>query len=145
MKWATRCRIHVDRAACAWLIQRFIDPDATFVFVDDPADVPPDATAFDMRGARLSHRQGGCSFESALHDFDLSADPALEEIGRIVHQADLADDLHDAPAAAGLDILIRGLTLTSGTDDETRVLANRIFDGLYEYIRRYLMTGRAPT
>ena len=145
MKWATRSRIHVDRAACAWLIQRFIDPDAIFVFVDDPADVPDEATPFDMRGARLSHRHGDCSFESALHDFDLSADPTLEEIGRIVHQADLADDLYDAPAATGLDILIRGLTLTSTTDQETLMLTNRIFDGLYEYIRRYLITGRIPS
>ncbi len=90
MKWATRSRIHVDRAACAWLIQRFIDPDATFLFVDDPADVPHDATAFDMRGARLSHRHGGCSFESALDDFDLSADP--DEINNLAEDPKFAGE-----------------------------------------------------
>ena len=64
MKWATRAHCHVDRAACAWLIERFIDPEAVFVFVTDPDDVPADATAFDMRGVELSHHNGNCSFET---------------------------------------------------------------------------------
>jgi len=144
MKWATRARVHVDRAACAWLIRRFIDPDAEFVFVTDPSQVPPDATPFDMRGATLGHHQDRCSFETALASFDLTADPALEEIGRIVHQADLSDDRYDAPAAAGLDIVIRGLTLTSPSDDATLAVTDRIFDALYEHTRRQLMTGRPP-
>ena len=144
MKWATRSRIHVDRAACAWLIRRFIDHDATFIFVDDPADLPSEATAFDMRGIPLSHHQGRCSFESILQHFDLTSDPALEEIGHIVHQADLGDDQFDAPAATGLDILIRGLTLTSDTDEATLTVTDRLFDGLYEYIHKHLQSGRAP-
>ena len=144
MKWATRPGVHVDRAACAWLIRRFIDPGAEFVFLDNPAEVPPDATPFDMRGAALGHHQGRCSFETALASFDLTADPALEEIGRIVHEADLADDRYDAPAAAGLDILIRGLTLTSQSDEATLAITDRLFDGLYEHTRRQLMTGRTP-
>ena len=144
MKWATRANVHVDRAACAWLIRRFIDPGAEFVFLDNPAEVPPGATPFDMRGAALGHHQGRCSFETALASFDLTADPALEEIGRIVHEADLADDRYDAPAAAGLDILIRGLTLTSHDDDATLAITDRLFDGLYEHTRRQLMTGRTP-
>ena len=144
MKWATRVNVHVDRAACVWLIRRFIDPGAEFVFLDNPAEVPPDATPFDMRGAALGHHQGRCSFETALASFDLTADPALEEIGRIVHEADLADDRYDAPAAAGLDILIRGLTLTSQSDEATLAITDRLFDGLYEHTRRQLMTGRTP-
>jgi hypothetical protein len=144
MKWATRPGIHVDRAACAWLIRRFVDPDAEFTFTDDPAATPADATPFDMRGAALGHHQGRCSFESALASFDLTDDPALEEIGRIVHEADLADDRYDAPAAAGLDVLIRGLTLTSGSDHDTLAITNRLFDGLYEHTRRQLITGRPP-
>ena len=144
MKWATRARVHVDRAACAWLIRRFIDPDPEFVFITDPSELPPDATPFDMRGAALGHHQGRCSFETALASYDLTADPALEEIGRIVHQADLADDRYDAPAAAGLDIVIRGLTLTSPSDDATLAITDRLFDGLYEHTRRQLMTGRPP-
>jgi hypothetical protein len=144
MKWATRANVHVDRAACAWLIRRFVDPDAEFVFLDNPAQVPAGATPFDMRGATLGHHQGRCSFETALASYDLTADPALEEIGRIVHEADLADDRYDAPAAAGLDVLIRGLTLTSGSDADILAITGRLFEGLYEHTRRQLMTGRPP-
>src|SRR6266568_2637169 len=80
----------------------------------------------------------------ALAAFGLDADPALEEIGHIVHEADLADEHYDAPAAAGLDVLIRGLTLTSGSDHDTLAVTDRLFDGLYEHTRRQLMTGRPP-
>ena len=144
MKWATRAQIHVDRAACAWLIRRFIDPDAEFVFLADPDRTPSDAIAFDVRGVALSHHRGRCSFETALAYFDLSVDPALDEIGRIVHEADLADDRFDAPVAAGLDVLIRGLTLTSLSDLATLTVTDRLFDGLYEHIRQRLLTGRPP-
>jgi hypothetical protein len=144
MKWATRPGVHVDRAACAWLIRRFVDPAAEFVFITDLTAVPAGATPFDIRGAALGHHQGRCSFETALPLFSLDADPALEEIGRIVHEADLADERYDAPAAAGLDVLIRGLTLTSGSDHDTLAITDRLFDGLYEHTRRHLMTGRPP-
>jgi hypothetical protein len=144
MRWATRPGVHVDRAACAWLIRRFVDPAAEFVFCADPGAVPPGATPFDMRGAALGHHGGRCSFETALASFDLGSDPALEEIGRIVHEADLADERYDAPAAAGLDVLIRGLTLTSGSDHDTLAVTDRLFDGLYEHTRRQIITGRPP-
>jgi len=144
MKWATRANVHVDRAACAWLIRRFIDPGAEFVFLDNPAEVPPGATPFDMRGAALGHHQGRCSFETALASFDLTADPALEEIGRIVHEADLADGRYDAPTAAGLDVLIRGVSLISASDDATLAVTDQLFDGLYEHIRQHLLSGRPP-
>jgi hypothetical protein len=134
--------VHVDRAACAWLIHRFVDPEAEFVFIDDPADLPTDATGFDMRGVALSHHHGRCSFETALTEFDLSADPALEEIGHIVHEADLADETFDAPIAAGLDALIRGLSLISDSDHDTLAVTDRLFDGLHEHIRRHLLSGR---
>ena len=144
MKWATRPGVHVDRAACAWLIRRFVDPAAEFVFITDLAAVPAGATPFDIRGAALGHHHGQCSFETALVSFDLTTDPALEEIGRIVHEADLADERYDAPTAPGLDVLIRGLTLTSESDHDTLAITDRIFDGLYEHTRRQLMTGRPP-
>ncbi|HEV2371977.1 MAG TPA: chromate resistance protein ChrB domain-containing protein [Streptosporangiaceae bacterium] len=144
MRWVTRAGVHVDRAACAWLIRRFIDPTAQFLFVTGPSAVPAGATPFDMRGAALGHHEGRCSFETVLITYDLTADPALEEIGRIVHEADLADDRYDAPTAAGLDVLVRGLTLTSPSDDDTLALTGRLFDGLYEHTRRQLMTGRPP-
>jgi hypothetical protein len=85
-----------------------------------------------------------CSFETALTHFDLTGDSVLEEIGRIVHEADLADDTFDAPAAPGLDVLIRGLTLTSTGDQDTLAMTDRLFDGLYEHIRQRLLTGRPP-
>ena len=144
MKWATRPGVHVDRAACAWLIRRFIDEAAEFVFTADPAAIPAGATPFDIRGAALGHHHGRCSFETALAAYDLTADPALEEIGRIVHEADLADERYDAPAAAGLDIMIRGLTLTSRSDHDTLAITDKLFDGLYEHTRRQLITGRPP-
>ncbi|MHB8448910.1 MAG: chromate resistance protein ChrB domain-containing protein [Mycobacteriales bacterium] len=144
MKWATRPGVHVDRAACAWLIRRYVDPDAEFLFVDDPGALPQGVTAFDMRGAALGHHHGRCSFETALAHFELTADPALEVIGRIVHEADLADDTFDEPTAPGLDVLIRGLCLTSPTDTTTLAITDRIFDGLYEHTRRRLLTGRPP-
>ena len=143
MKWATRAHCHVDRAACAWLIRRFIDADADFVFVEDPDDVPADATPFDMRGVELGHHGGECSFETFLRHYDL-LDPVLWEIGRIVHEADLADDRYDAPEALGLDVLLRGLSMTH-EDAELLALATPIFDGLYEFKKRALLLGREPS
>ncbi|MGH3105509.1 MAG: chromate resistance protein ChrB domain-containing protein [Gaiellaceae bacterium] len=142
MKWATRRNCHVDRAACAWLIRRFLDPEAAFVFVDDPDEVPDDATPFDMRGAELSHHGGDCSFETFLKRYRLD-DPALHGIARIVHEADLADERYDAPEAAGVDVLLRGLSLVR--DDEALLaLAGELFDGLYEYQQRAVLLGREP-
>jgi len=139
MRWATRPGCHVDRAACAWLIRRFIDPDAEFVFVDEADDVAGDATPFDMRGVELSHRSGDCSFETILRRFGLD-DPVLWELARVVHEADLADDRFDEPAAPGLDAISRGLTFVA--DDESVLdVSAVIFDGLYELRRRALLDG----
>jgi len=142
MKWATRRHCHVDRAACAWLIRRFLDPEAEFVFVDDPDEVPADATPFDMRGVELSHHGGGCSFEAFLQHYEL-ADPILWEIGEIVHEADLTDERFDAPEAPGLDVLLRGLSMVRD-DNELLALSAPLFDGLYEYRRRALLSGQQP-
>jgi hypothetical protein len=106
--WATRRGCHVDRTACAWLIRRFVDSEAEFVFVDDPDEVPPEATAFDMRGAALSHHDGDCSFETIVKRYELD-DPALAMLAALVHEADLADERYDVPEAPGLDLAIRAL------------------------------------
>jgi len=108
MRWATRAGMHVDRTACAWLIRRFIDPAAEFVFVTDVSDVPDDATPFDIAGERFSHHNGACTFEVLLRHYELT-DPALAQLGRIVHEADIEDERYDAPEAAGLDAIIRGM------------------------------------
>lgn len=142
MKWATRRGCHVDRAACAWLVRRYVDQGAEFVFVDDPAEVPADATAFDMRGAELSHHEGDCSFETILRRYSLD-DPVLWDLARIVHEADLADDQYDAPEALGLDVICRGLSMVAA-DDEILTVTGPLFDGLYEYRRRALLLGREP-
>ncbi|MDT2007255.1 chromate resistance protein [Rhodococcus opacus] len=143
MKWATRAGIHIDRAACAWLIRRNIDPDAQFLWVTDPADVPADATAFDMRGVELSHHHGDCSFETILRRYEIT-DPVLWVLAEIVHEADIDDGRFDAPEAPGLDSVLRGLSLT-GTDDDTLAVATRIFDGLYEFHRQRVLSGREPS
>jgi hypothetical protein len=139
MMWATRARCHVDRAACAWLIRRFIDPEARFVFVSDPDDVPADAIPFDMRGVELTHHDGDCTFETMLKRYELD-DPVLWEIASIVHEADLDDGRFDAPEAPGLDALIRGLSLVSG-DEELIRRAEPLLDGLYELRRQALRAG----
>ena len=142
MRWATRHGCHVDRAGCAWLVRRHIDPDAEFVFVGDPAEVPADAIAFDMRGAELSHHEGDCSFETFLRRYDL-ADPVLWDLARIVHEADLADDRYRAPEGHGLDVVCRGLSMVA-VDEEILAVTGRLFDGLYEYRRRALLLAREP-
>jgi len=142
MRWATRAGIHIDRAACAWLIRRFVDPDAEFLFVGDPAEVPADATPFDMRGVALGHVGGDCSFETILRHFELT-DPVLWRIAEIVHVADLDDDRFDAPEAPGLDVLLRGLSMT-GTDEQTLAVSGPMFEALYEYHRRRTLLGREP-
>lgn len=134
MKWATRAGCHIDRVACAWLIRRFIDPDAVFLFVRDPDGVPADATPFDMRGVVLSHHAGACTFETILVHFGLD-DPALWDIARIVHEADLADERYDAPEAAGLDVVVRGLAMLHD-DSALLSITAPLFDGLYTYRSR---------
>ncbi len=142
MKWATRSGPHVDRTACAWLVAHFIDPDAQFLFVDDPDEVPPGVTAFDMRGAELSHHGGECSFEAFLRRYELD-DPVLWAIARIVHAADLDDERYDAPEAPGLDVLMRGLSMVCG-DHDVLALSGHLYDGLYEYLKRADLLGREP-
>jgi len=142
VRWATRAGVHIDRAACAWLIRRFVDPDAAFLFVAAHADVPEDATPFDMRGVELSHHGSDCTFETILRRHDLS-DPVLWRLAQIVHEADIDDALYDAPEAAGLDVALRGLSLV-GTDEQTLAVSAVVFDGLYEFYRRSLLLGREP-
>ena len=132
MLWATRTGMHVDRTACAWLIRRYIDPGAVFVFVPDPGDVPAEATAFDIPGAALSHHDGGCTFEVMIRDYHV-AEPGLAALAEIVHEADIGDERFNAPEAPGLDAVIRGLG--SIADDERLLeLSAPIYDGLLRFV-----------
>jgi len=147
MRWATRAGVHIDRAACAWLIRRFLDPDAEFVFIPDGATLSPDDIAFDVPGADLSHHARGhsevdCTFETILRRYDLT-DPVLWQLAEIVHEADLDDERYDAPEARGLDVVLRGLAMVRDDEEVLRVAAS-VFDGLYEYHRRALLLGHEP-
>lgn len=127
----------MDRTACAWLVGRFLDPEAEFSFFEDPAEAPEGAELFDVAGARLSHRGDDCSFETFLKEYeDLLDDPVLREIAEIIHDADLLDERYGRPEAEGLDVIIRGMQL-SLPDDHTLIRhINPVFDGLYAYLRR---------
>lgn len=136
MLWVTRPRCHVDRTASAWLIRRFVDGDVKFAFAPDPeAAAVMGGIPFDMRGVELGHHEGRCSFESILHKYDLK-DPALDEIAAMVHEADLDDDKFATPEAPGLDAVIRGLGMIIEDDLELFTITDRIFDGLYAWLKR---------
>ncbi|WP_028281142.1 chromate resistance protein ChrB domain-containing protein [Arthrobacter sp. H5] len=142
MKWFTRESIHIDRAASAWLIKRSIDTDAQFAFISDLSEVSEGGVPFDMRGVDLGHHGHDCTFETLLRRYEL-IDPVLWKISEIVHEADLDDEHFDAPEAAGLDVVLRGLSMIH---DDVQVLAvsGAVFDGLYAYYHRALILGKEP-
>jgi hypothetical protein len=142
VRWATRQGVHIDRAACAWLIRRFIDPDPQFLFVADASEVPDDATPFDMPGVEYSHHGADCTFETLLRRHDLT-DPVLWRVAALVHEADLDDGRYDAPEAPGFDLALRGLSMVAG-DEQILALTGPLFDGAHEFFRRQVMLGREP-
>jgi hypothetical protein len=137
MKWVTRARPKTDRIACPWLIRRFIDPDAEILFV--PPDKvlavaeAEDAHSFDALGARYDHREGRCTFEVIIDEYDLGADPALVRLAAIVHAADIAGDIATDPAGPGL--LAIGLGGLDVEADDQRLLerAAFVYDALYAW------------
>jgi hypothetical protein len=135
MLWATRRGCHVDRTACAWLIKRFVDAEATFAFFDDPAEAPEGAELFDVAGARFSHHGEDCSFETFLKLCELD-DPVLAEISEVVHDADLMDEQYGRPESEGLDIIVRGMQLSLPDDEALIHYTDPIYDGLYAYLEQ---------
>jgi len=140
MRWVTRKRIQVNRAATAWLVRRFIDPGAEFLFVepDQVAAVQEreGAVGFDAPGARYPHEdaRGRCSFE-ALVDERCPADETLKELARIIHGADLKD-LNAAPECPGLLAISRGFPLVARDDEETLEKTAFLYDALYASLKR---------
>ena len=131
MKWVTWMNIGIDRMACAWLIRRRIDPDAQFLFIPEgSAAVSDDATPFDIPGAHLSHHKGRCSFAALLSAYDMS-DPVLARIARIVDEADTVQEVELEPAAAGVDLICRGLRRISPNDDAAVEYGLMLYDALY--------------
>jgi hypothetical protein len=128
-RWVTRPRPHVDRIASAWLIKRFIDPEAVFVFAE-PAQFPADAVPFDAPGVELSHHGEDCTFETLVKRARLR-DRRLARLAEVVHEADLRDGKYPHAEARGIDAAIRALLAAS--PDDQQVLANglTLFEGLY--------------
>src|SRR5215467_12708777 len=128
-RWVTRPRPHIDRIASAWLIKRFIDPDAQFVFAL-PAEFPTDAIPFDALGVELSHQGEDCTFETLVKRTRLR-DRRLARLAEVVHEADLRDGKYPHEEARGIDVAVRALLAAS--PDDHQVLANgmTLFEGLY--------------
>ena len=140
MKWITRARPKTDRIACPWLIAKFIDPAAEIVYV--PAEhllgeaQRQDAISFDAPGARYTHRDGKCTFEVLIDDYDLAGDPALTRLAKIVHAADIADDLHTDPAGAGLLAIGVGGLDVEANDHRLLERGRFVYDALYAWCQR---------
>jgi hypothetical protein len=130
--WATRARPWVDRLACAWLIRRFIDPEARFVWLADPAGstpAPRGALGFDYDGARFTHVGSRVTFEVLAASFGLDADPRLQRIARAVHFLDIGGI--PVPEAAGLEAVLAGLREVHADDDPLTLAAAAVFDALH--------------
>ena len=131
MKWVTWEQVGVDRMACAWLITTYIDQDAEFLFVPAGQKLFPDrAEPFDIPGVRLSHHRGHCTFYTMLREYQLH-DPILQRIARVVDEADTVQDVMLEPAAAGLDVLCRGMRLISADDAGALERGKLVYDALY--------------
>ena len=128
-RWATRARPWVDRLACAWLIRRFVDPGAQFVWLADPARAPRGVLGFDYDGARFTHVGARVSFEVIAVSFGLDADPRLQRIAQIVHYLDVGGI--PVPEAAGLEAVLAGLREVHDDDDRLAAAAAAVFDALY--------------
>ncbi len=134
--WVTRRDVKIDRIASAWLIRRFIDPAARFLFVDGAHHEPrPAEVRFDMFEGEFTHRGPRCTFEVLLVDIELN-DPVLAEIAEIVHEIDLKDDLYGRSESAGIAAVIEGLVLSEPDDVRRIEEGGAILDRLYEQLRR---------
>jgi len=142
MKWITRSNVKVDRVACPWLIKRFVDPDAEFLFVPEDRLLDTahaeDATPFDatrIPAVKLNHRGERCTFEAIVEDYKL-ADPALQRLALIVRAADVKGQEHVAPEGPGLRAIAEGFALTGIPDEERLARQFPVYDALYEYARQ---------
>lgn len=143
MKWITREKVKVDRVACPWLIKKFIDPQAEFIFV--PADKVTEMAErekvipFDVAGVELGHHEGKCSFEAIVEKYEIE-DPAIKLLAKIVHSADVSKDLNLQPEAAGLKAIAEGFGHL-GLKDDHEILAKEfiVYDALYAYCKQKVM------
>ena len=138
MQWITRSHVHVDRVACPWLITRFVDSDAEFFFVPknqiEKVAKETGAIPFDAPGVELGHHDGRCSFESVILKYDLK-DPGLLRLAKIVHSADVSEDIDSDPIARGLEAIASGYSLRFPEDVENVENQFEVYDGLYAWCR----------
>lgn len=138
MKWVTRSHVHVDRIACPWLITRFVDSEAEFIFVAknqvDQTVKEMGAIPYDVPNVELGHKDGKCSFESIIGKYGLT-DPALLRLAKIVHAADVEADLHKDEIAAGLEAIATGFGLRFPDDKENLSRQFDVYDALYAWCR----------
>jgi len=141
MKWVTRENANVDRIACPWLIKRFIDPEAEFLFV--PRDDVLEAAeregghSYDAPGAEYTHRDGKCSFDVLVEEFKLGDDPGLVRLAKIVHAADVSKDIDSSPEGRGLSAIAHGFALLHGTHDHRKIeLETPMYDALYAWCQQ---------
>jgi hypothetical protein len=147
MKWVTRKNASVDRIACPWLVKRFIDPEAEFLYVAAP-DVPAvaereGAIPYDVAGVELGHVNGRCSFESIILKYGLE-DPALDRLALIVHGADVSEDVGKTPEAAGLKAIAFGFAIVHGDNDHVKIaLESPLYDALYAWCQKEVARVRS--
>ena len=138
MLWVTRSHVHVDRVACPWLIRRFVDSEARFLFVPKSrvAQVAQETGAipFDAPGVELGHHEGRCSFEAILAKYELT-DAALQRLGKIVHAADIAEDRTTDVLAPGLEAIAKGFGLLIPDDAANLEKQFIVYDALYAWCR----------
>lgn len=138
MLWVTRSHVHVDRVACPWLISRFVDSAAEFLFVPknqvEKVATETGAIPFDVPGVELGHHEGRCSFESIIVRYDLT-DPALARLAQIVHAADIASDLHTDEVAPGLEAIATGFGIILPDDHANLKAQFIVYDALYAWCR----------
>ena len=145
MKWITRSHVHVDRVACPWLITRFIDNEAEFLFV--PKSVlnsvaeKEGAVPYDAPGVELGHHEGRCSFESIMLKYGLT-EPGLVRLAKIVHAADVAEDIDKDPIARGLEAIASGYSLRYPDDEENLAHQFEVYDALYAWCRLEVARGK---
>jgi hypothetical protein len=144
MKWVTREHPKTDRIACPWLIRRFIDREAEIVYLP-PGDVlayadRAGATSFDAPGATYSHRNGKCSFETLVEEFRID-DPAVGLMARVIHGADVSEDLDATPQSAGLLAIADGFALLDVDDQRQLELELPVYDALYAWAQAEVRAG----
>ena len=145
MKWVTRERPKVDRVACPWLIKRFVDREAEFLFVSPDqvaATVQAEAaTPFDVPGAELGHHGEACSFDAIVEKYDLGDDPGLVRLARIVRGAD-TDALDLTPESRGLLAVAQGFSLAYDDDHQQLEAELPVYDALYVWCQHQAGTAR---